>query len=62
MIYGFCLLAIFGILAGAIAVGDVQEKTSYGLTPILMVMALQGEKFAAWAFQRADEKGKTEEK
>jgi hypothetical protein len=50
MIFGFSLLLILAGLALAIAVGHVEEKTSYGLMPLLTALATLAGGFAQWAF------------
>jgi len=50
MIFGFCLLLILAVLAGAVALGRVEEKTSYGLMPILTALATLAGGFSNYAF------------
>ncbi len=50
MIYGLVLILILAGLALAIAIGHVEERTSYGLMPILMAIAGLSGQFAQWAF------------
>ncbi len=54
MIYGLCLLTILAGLALAIAVGHVEEKSSYGLVPVLMAISSLSGQFAQWAFRDKD--------
>lgn len=54
MIFGFCLLLILAGLALAIAVGKVEEKTSYGLIPLLTTLSTLAGGFAQWAFGGKD--------
>lgn len=54
VIFGFCLLVIIAGLALAIALGRVEEKTSYGLQEILGILATLGGVFAQWAFGSKD--------
>ncbi len=54
MIFGFLLLAIMAGLAAAIAIGHVEEKTSYGLMPLLTALATLAGGFAQWAFSHKD--------
>jgi hypothetical protein len=48
--FGFTVLAVYFILAIAIAVGHVEEKTSYGLREVLMALGPIGGMFCGWAF------------
>ena len=50
MCFGFSLLIILAGLALAIALGKVEEKTSYGLMPLLTSLATLAGGFAQWAF------------
>lgn len=50
MVFGFSLLVILAGLALAIAVGKVEEKSSYGLMPLLTALATLAGGFAQWAF------------
>ncbi len=50
MIFGFCLLTILAGLATAIALGKVEEITSYGLMPLLTTLSTLAGAFAQWAF------------
>ncbi len=58
MIFGFSLLLILAGLALAIAVGKVEEKTSYGLMPLLVAIAGLSGQFAQWAFGGKDKDDK----
>lgn len=58
MIFGFSLLMILAGLALAIALGKVEEKTSYGLMPLLTALATLAGGFAQWAFSGNKESGK----
>lgn len=55
MTYGFALLAILAGLAVAIALGHVEEKTSYGLVPLLVAITSLATQFAQWAFSNKPE-------
>lgn len=55
MIFGFSLLLILAGLAAAIALGKVEEKSSYGLMPLLTALATLAGSFAQWAFSRKDD-------
>ena len=37
-------------LAGAIALGKVEEKSSFGLTPLLLLLSPVSQALANWAF------------
>lgn len=50
MIFGFCLLLILALLAGTIALGHIEEKTSFGLQPLLGSFLTLAGGFAQWAF------------
>ena len=58
MTYGFLLLMIFGLLAYAIAVGDVQEKSSFGLGQVIGGLLVLAGGFAHWAYGSSDKEGK----
>lgn len=48
------LLALLAVLAGVIALGRVEEKTSYGLQFILGALSVLAGGFANWAFGRTE--------
>ena len=50
MIFGFVLLAGTFVIAGVVALGRVEEHTSYGLPYILGAIATLSGGFAQWAF------------
>ena len=50
MLFGMVLLLTLAILAGLIALGSVEEKSSYGLMPVLTALATLSGGFANWAF------------
>lgn len=54
MIFGFSILLILAGLALAIALGHVEEKSSYGLMPLLVALSGLGGQFAQWAFSSHD--------
>ncbi len=54
MVFGFILLGIMAALAAAIALGHVEEKTSYGLMPLLTTLSTLAGAFAQWAFSHKD--------
>jgi hypothetical protein len=60
MIFGFMLLVLLAVLAAIIAIGKVEQNTSYGLQYILGALATLAGGFAQWAFQSKPDN--TEEK
>jgi len=56
MCFGFLLLTILVGLAIAIALGHVEERTSYGLMPLLMGVSNLATQFASWAFSKPKSK------
>lgn len=50
LIFGFCLLVIIAVLAVVIALGKVEQQTSYGLNIVLGSLATLAGGFAQWAF------------
>ena len=58
--FGFCLLGVIAGLALAIALGHVEEKTSFGLQPILGSLGTLGGMFAQWAFHEHHKPDKPE--
>lgn len=50
MVFGFFLLFLIGALAGLIALGQVEEKTSFGLPFILGSLSALAGGFTNWAF------------
>lgn len=58
MLFGFCLLGIYLILAIAIAFGRIEESTSFGLQFILTGLTGVGGAWSVWAFshKKDDEK------
>jgi hypothetical protein len=64
IIFGFSLLVILGILAAIIAMGKVEQSTSFGLTYILGGLTALAGGFTQWAFgdpKRDDAAKPTEE-
>jgi hypothetical protein len=45
---------IVGTLVVAIALGHVEEKTSYGLVPVVTILAKVALDFSEWAFRPRD--------
>lgn len=62
MIYGFCLMLAVVVLAVLVALGRVEEKTSFGLGVLFMILKDMGADFGKWAFsiKSEPEKEKTE--
>lgn len=54
MILGFCILFIVAILAAIIALGHVEQSSSYGLDIVLGSLATLVGGFAQWAFTQKD--------
>jgi cadmium resistance protein CadD (predicted permease) len=50
--FGFLLLFITGALAFTIGLNHVEEKTSFGLLPILGSLSTLSGGFATWAFSQ----------
>lgn len=48
--FGFSILAIYGSLAFSIALGHVEEKTSFGLREVLVGLGPLIGGFGVWAF------------
>lgn len=53
MLFGFALLLLLTILAAVIALGKVEQQTSFGLQYILGALATLAGGFAQWAFANA---------
>jgi Zn-dependent protease len=52
--FGFCTLAAYFVLAVIIAIGHIQENTSYGLPIVLGALGPLGGAFVGWAFGQRD--------
>lgn len=52
--FGFLLLAIIAGITVAVALGRVEEATSYGLMPLLTMLSTLAGSFCNWAFGRND--------
>jgi hypothetical protein len=50
MMFGFCILLVLTVLAAVIALGHVEEKTSFGLSFVLGALSSLNGAFANWAF------------
>jgi len=58
MTFGFLLLFLLAVLAGIIAVGKVEQETSFGLQYILGGLTALAGGFAHWAFGADHDKEK----
>jgi hypothetical protein len=56
MVFGFLILLFLVILAGAIALGHVEEKTSFGLHDIITCLSTLSGGFVVWAFNSDKDK------
>lgn len=56
MLFGFCILFMDFMLGLAIALGHVEEKTSYGLKEVLAALGPLSGMFAQWAFSSTGRK------
>jgi hypothetical protein len=61
-ILGATIVGALLLLAIAIALGRVEEKTSYGLVPVVTILAKVALDFSEWAFRNRKEDGKESEK
>lgn len=59
--FGFTVLFVYAILAISIAIGHVEEKTSFGLREVLSNLGPLGGGFAVWAFGAASAAMKNKE-
>ena len=50
MVFGFALLFILAFLSARVALGHVEQATSYGLDILLGSLATLAGNFAQWAF------------
>lgn len=55
MWFGFSLLVIIALLAAIIALGRVDQSTSYGLDIVLGSLATLAGAFSQWAFTKKDD-------
>jgi O-antigen ligase len=53
-ILGSLIVGTLVVLAVAIALGHVEEKTSYGLVPVVTILAKVALDFSEWAFRPRD--------
>jgi hypothetical protein len=61
-ILGATIVGALLLLAIAIALGKVEEKTSYGLVPVVTILAKVALDFSEWAFRNRKEDEKESEK
>jgi hypothetical protein len=61
-ILGATIVGALLLLAIAIALGRVEEKTSYGLVPVVTILAKVALDFSEWAFRTRKEDEKEPEK
>lgn len=52
LIFGFAVLGVVAILAAVIAIGHIEEKTSFGLQYLLGTLSTLAGAFSTWAFTR----------
>lgn len=50
MLFGYLVLVILAVLAALIALGRIEEKTSFGLMAIISSLSTLAGSFAQWAF------------
>lgn len=50
LLYGLVIVIVLAVLAGVIALGHVEEKTSFGLMPIITALSALAGAFGQWAF------------
>ena len=60
-LFGFGLLLLLSILAIIIALGKVEQATSYGLNIVLGALATLSGAFSQWAFSNEKKEEKKEE-
>ncbi len=61
MCFGLLLVTILGGLIAAIALGKVEEKTSYGLMPLIVAVSNLATQFATYAFAKRPGKDKDDD-
>jgi len=62
MIFGMGLIVILAALALIIALGRVEQQTSYGLMPIIVALTAVSTTFANWAFRIPERRDRQEDK
>jgi len=58
MVFGFALLILLATLAAVIAIGHVEEKSSYGLQFLLGSLSSLAGGFSQWAFSAPKQQDK----
>jgi len=61
MIFGLVLLVSLVGLAVAFGLGKIEEKTSYGLMPIITTLSTLAGLFGGWAFRETNDVPSTKE-
>ena len=61
MMFGYILLLLVCFLTGRIALGHVEEASSFGLTQMITVIAMLAGGFSNWCFNSNDRKEKKDE-
>ena len=56
LIFGFSMLVMLAAIATVIALGRVEQETSYGLDQIIIALATLSGGFAQWAFRTEGQK------
>lgn len=54
--FGYMLVAVVAVLAGLVAWGKVDEKTSFGLRELILILGMLASMWAQWAFSGTREK------
>jgi hypothetical protein len=62
LLFGFCLLLIIGFLIRGIAVNNVDERTSFGLRELILIIGMISTNFSQWAFGSRRESSDDKEK
>lgn len=57
-LFGFSVLGVYFLLALAMALGKVDQQTSFGLDMVLTAMGPLGGLFCGWAFVKSQSDGK----
>jgi hypothetical protein len=61
-IFGFALLLLIALLAGVIALGKVEQQTSFGLQEVLGALSVLAGGFSQWAFSNGTKSDDDKEK
>ncbi len=56
MMFGFTILNFLAIIALILALGHVEQNTSYGLSDIIICLSTLAGGFAQWAFSKQKDK------